>query len=498
MSKKKRRYQADGFDLDLTWILPRIIAMGFPSLGQEALYRNKLSSVRKLLNHYHQDNWKVYNLCSERAYPPEKLAGRVARYGFDDHNPPLLPTLAALVEDAVRWLGLSEDHVVAIHCKAGKGRTGVAVACLLLSLGLCADAESALDFFGQRRARDGKGVTIPSQVRFVHYWERVALRFGGVVPPPPDLPLWGIRMTPFPKGMASATLYLAICCDQVPVFSSEPIERTSRDHHVDFNTYGMAVRGHLKISIFLRPSVGDDELLAQFWLYTSFLDSHIFQLSRDEIDVVNKDKKGRFGMDFSLTAYFGSLRLPSDRASFQREALGCIVLTSCTSTVITEPSPPPFAAPPPPPPSSTTTAPITATATASPAALLASSSTSPASTTSIPSPPNSLHRSSPSLSPSLSPPFPSPSSPSPTHSSPPLSPRTNLVSTHRHRPAPRGAQVSGSHRMHPAERPLINIGASIEILEELPAGPARRPSFNLSTHRNSPVGHSPLASPGRH
>ena len=35
-----------GLDLDLTYITRRLIAMGFPSVGAEAIYRNPLPQVR--------------------------------------------------------------------------------------------------------------------------------------------------------------------------------------------------------------------------------------------------------------------------------------------------------------------------------------------------------------------------------------------------------------------------------------------------------------------
>jgi len=53
VSKKKIRFQKDGFDLDLTYITPRILAMGFPSEGTEGWIRNPMAEVQRFFEEYH-------------------------------------------------------------------------------------------------------------------------------------------------------------------------------------------------------------------------------------------------------------------------------------------------------------------------------------------------------------------------------------------------------------------------------------------------------------
>lgn len=84
VSKQKKRFVENDFDLDLTYVptgektsaaRDRIIAMGFPSEGYEGYYRNPMSEVIRFFETYHKDHFKIYNLCSERAYDVRNFFG---------------------------------------------------------------------------------------------------------------------------------------------------------------------------------------------------------------------------------------------------------------------------------------------------------------------------------------------------------------------------------------------------------------------------------------
>ena len=173
VSKSKRRFRDAGFDLDLSYITPRVIAMGFPSEGTEGVYRNPMSEVVSFLENRHHGHYRVYNLCSERSYDPSKFRGRVEVFPFDDHNPPPLRMMHDFCASVAAWHDEHPDNVAVVHCKAGKGRTGTMISAALLHRGDFRSADDALAFYGFARTNNCEGVTIASQRLYVHYYARL-------------------------------------------------------------------------------------------------------------------------------------------------------------------------------------------------------------------------------------------------------------------------------------------------------------------------------------
>jgi phosphatidylinositol-3,4,5-trisphosphate 3-phosphatase/dual-specificity protein phosphatase PTEN len=72
VSGKKSRVKEEDFNLDLTYITNRIIAMAFPASGFESMYRNNIDDVKKYIEKNHNTNYFVFNL-SNRKYDYKKF-----------------------------------------------------------------------------------------------------------------------------------------------------------------------------------------------------------------------------------------------------------------------------------------------------------------------------------------------------------------------------------------------------------------------------------------
>lgn len=73
----------NGYDLDLTYITERVIAMGFPAEGADSYIRNPMKQVQRLLETKHAGHYKVgltltaavlrrFSLAASRSHSPKR------------------------------------------------------------------------------------------------------------------------------------------------------------------------------------------------------------------------------------------------------------------------------------------------------------------------------------------------------------------------------------------------------------------------------------------
>jgi protein-tyrosine phosphatase len=172
VSMDKNRLQKGEFNLDLTYITKNLIAMGYPAQTIEAAWRNSYSQVAKFFQTYHKGHFLIINL-AEKGYDPSAFDGQVLHKGYPDHNSPKLEDLQHLIVTIDSFLSDHPENVVAIHCTAGRGRTGTIIAGYLLYSNQATTAEDALIKFAAERSSEVIGVTIPSQRRYVQYIEQI-------------------------------------------------------------------------------------------------------------------------------------------------------------------------------------------------------------------------------------------------------------------------------------------------------------------------------------
>ncbi|CAM4594713.1 unnamed protein product [Lepidochelys kempii] len=160
----------EGYELDLTYITERIIAVSFPASCSEETYVHNLQDVTRMLKSKHGDNYLVLNL-SEKRYDLTKLNPKIMDVGWPDLHAPPLDKMCTICKAMESWLNSDPQHVVVIHCRGGKGRIGVVISSYMHFTHVSASADQALDRFAMKKFFDDKVSTLmqPSQKRYVHF-----------------------------------------------------------------------------------------------------------------------------------------------------------------------------------------------------------------------------------------------------------------------------------------------------------------------------------------
>lgn len=280
--------------------------MGFPSEGTEGIYRNKMSDVIRFFDERHTDHYKVYNLCSERQYDHAKFHNRVARFPFDDHNPPPIGLMLDFCRDLEQWFAASEENIAVVHCKAGKGRTGVMIACWLQYGGMWQSAGEALTYYGAARTKDQKGVTIPSQIRYVHYFETIC-REGGLRSTE-TLYLKRLRLTSIPA-LKQLHFIIQHGFDKKDKVFTSPVIRLNKktmEAPLDWDVHAPLV-GEVKLVFYEKK-----DKAFSCWINASYIDDGHCVIRKSELDGAIKDKKHKiFAQEFCLELFCDTPVVPT-------------------------------------------------------------------------------------------------------------------------------------------------------------------------------------------
>jgi protein-tyrosine phosphatase len=131
-----------------------------------------MSEVIRFLGAKHENAYMIWNL-SEREYDYSAFDNRILDFPFPDHHPPPLDLLFTIMQSMESWLKSEPKSVAVVHCMGGKGRTGTIVVCYLYWSAHFGSIRDCEVLFAKKRSTIEKGVTQPSQRRYISYFEQI-------------------------------------------------------------------------------------------------------------------------------------------------------------------------------------------------------------------------------------------------------------------------------------------------------------------------------------
>ncbi|KAM3605152.1 uncharacterized protein V6R79_021456 [Siganus canaliculatus] len=285
----------EGYELDLTYITERIIAVSFPWSCSEEIYSHNLKDVTRMLKSKHADNYLIINL-SEKRHDLSKMNPKTLDTGWPDMHAPPLDKICTICKAMESWLNADPLHVVVIHCRGGKGRIGVVISSFVHFTDVSASADQALDRFAMRKYHDDKvsALMTPSQKRYV--WILNSLLSGSMKINASPLFLHCVILHGIPNFDATGVCrpYIKVYQGMQAVYSSGiyHIGPGHRDRVCITLEPAQLLKGDIMIKCFHKSDVTSErEVVFRLQFHTGAVQGYNLMFEKEDMEVANKDPR---------------------------------------------------------------------------------------------------------------------------------------------------------------------------------------------------------------
>uniref|UniRef100_A0A3Q2YTJ3 Tensin 3 n=1 Tax=Hippocampus comes TaxID=109280 RepID=A0A3Q2YTJ3_HIPCM len=277
------RHMEEGYELDLTYITERIIAVSFPRGCLEEIYAHNLKDVTRMLKSKHADNYLVSIM-------------HTLETGWPDMHAPPLDKICTICKAMESWLNADPLHVVVIHCRGGKGRIGVVVSSFVHFTDVSASADQALDRFAMRKYYDDKvsALMTPSQKRYV--WILNSLLSGSMKINASPLFLHCIILHGIPNFESSG-----VCRPYVKVYQGMQVVYSSGIYRIGPGHRGricvtlepaQLLKGDIMIKCYHKSEVSSErEVIFRLQFHTGALQGYKLMFDKEDMEAANKDSR---------------------------------------------------------------------------------------------------------------------------------------------------------------------------------------------------------------
>ncbi|KAK3546363.1 hypothetical protein QTP70_025771 [Hemibagrus guttatus] len=302
----------EGYELDLTYVTERIIAVSFPQACSEETYLHNLKDVTRMLKSKHADNYLVINL-SEKKHDLTKMNPKTLDTGWPDLHAPPLDKICTICKAMENWLNNDPLHVVVIHCRGGKGRIGVIISSFVHFTDISARdtvhlesqreasveefpiADQALDRFAMRKFYNDKvsAVMMPSQKRYV--WILNSLLSGSMKMNTSPLFLHCIILHGIPNFDNSGVCrpFIKVYQGMQAVYASGVYNIGPGHRHKVCIALEPAqlLKGDIMVKCFHKSSPSQRDLVFRLQFHTGAVQGYSLMFEKEDMEQANKDPR---------------------------------------------------------------------------------------------------------------------------------------------------------------------------------------------------------------